>query len=61
MAFQQFIILHAKELENLLETPNLVDVKKVSLKSPFHFHAQEEMQIAKIFHFKLSQKFFLHL
>ncbi len=28
---------------------------------PFQFHAQEEMQVFKIFHFKLLKKFFLHL
>jgi hypothetical protein len=28
---------------------------------PFHFHAKEEMQVAKIFHFELSRKFFLYL
>jgi hypothetical protein len=28
---------------------------------PFHFHAKEELQVAKVFHFKLSKKFFLHL
>jgi hypothetical protein len=28
---------------------------------PFHFHAKEEMQIAKIVHFEFSKKFFFHL
>jgi hypothetical protein len=28
---------------------------------PFHFHAEEKMQIAKIFHIKFLRKFFLHL
>jgi hypothetical protein len=28
---------------------------------PFNFHAEEEMQITKIFHFELLIKFFLHL
>jgi hypothetical protein len=28
---------------------------------PFHLHAQEEMQISKVFHFKFLKKFFLHL
>jgi len=45
-----------KILKNLLEISNLVDVKKMSFTIPFHFHAQEKMQIVKIFHFKLSKK-----
>ncbi len=28
---------------------------------PFHFHAKEEMQVVKIFHFEFSREFFLHL
>ncbi len=28
---------------------------------PFPLHAKEEMQVAKIFHFELSRKFFLYL
>jgi hypothetical protein len=56
-----FAILHAKAFENLLEIPNLVDVKKTLCTIPFHFHAKEKMQIAKIFHFELSRKFFLRL
>ncbi len=28
---------------------------------PFHFHVKEEMQITKIFHFKILRKSFLHL
>jgi hypothetical protein len=47
--------------ENLFQIPNLVDVKKILCMIPFSFHAKEEMQIAKIFHFKFSRKFFLHL
>ncbi len=38
----------------------MVDVKKTMCTIAFHFHAKEEMQIAKIFHFKLLKKFFLH-
>ncbi len=49
-----------KASENLLEIPNLVDVKKMLCMIPFHFHAKEEMQVAKIFHFELSIKFFFH-
>ncbi len=56
-----FAILHAKTFKNFFEIPNLVDVKKTLSTVPFHFHAEEKMQIAKIFHFKLSRKFFLHL
>jgi hypothetical protein len=52
---------HAKVFENLLEIANLVDVKKTLCTIPFHFHAKEKMQITKIFHFKLSRKFFFHL
>ncbi len=48
-------------LKNLLEILNLVDVKKTLCTIPFHFHAKEEMQITKIFHFELLKKFFLHL
>ncbi len=47
--------------ENVLEIPNLVNVKKMLCTIPFHFHAKEEMQITKTFHFELSRKFFLHL
>jgi hypothetical protein len=39
----------------------LVDVKQTLCTIPFHFHAKEEMQVAKISHFELSRKFFLHL
>jgi len=56
-----FAIFHAKAFENLLEIPNLVHVRKTLCTIPLHFHAKEKMQIAKIFHFELSKKFFLHL
>jgi hypothetical protein len=56
-----FAIFHVKAFENLFEIPNLVDVKKMLCMIPFNFHAKEKIQIAKIFHFKLSKKFFLHL
>jgi hypothetical protein len=56
-----FAILHAKELKNLFKIPNLVDVEKKLCTIPFHFHVEGKMQITKIFHFKLSKKFFLHL
>ncbi len=56
-----FAILHTKTFENLLEISNLVDVKQTLCAIPFHFHAKEEMQVAKIFHFELSKKFFLYL
>jgi hypothetical protein len=46
--------------ENLLEIPNLVDVKMLFI-IPFHPHAQKEMQVYKIFHFELSTKLFLYL
>jgi hypothetical protein len=46
--------------ENLLEIPNLVDVKMLLI-IPFHLHAQKEMQVSKIFHFKLLKKLFLYL
>jgi hypothetical protein len=38
----------------------LVDVKRTLCMIPFHFHAKEKMQVAKIFHFELSKKFFFH-
>ncbi len=59
--FDGFAILHTKAFKNLLEISNLVDVKQTLCTIPFHFHAKEKMQIAKIFHFVLSRKFFLHL
>jgi hypothetical protein len=58
--FDGFAILHAKVLENFFEMPNLADVKKMLCTIPFHFHAKEEMQIAKIFHFEFLKNFFLH-
>jgi hypothetical protein len=48
-------------LENLFEIPNLVDVNKMLFTIPLHLHAQEKMQVFKIFHFELLKKFFLHL
>jgi hypothetical protein len=56
-----FAILDAKVFENLLEIPNLADVMKTLCTILFNFHAKEEIQIPKIFHFKLLRKFFLHL
>ncbi len=56
-----FTILHMKVFENLFEISNLVDVKPTLCTIPFHFHAKEEMQVSKIFHFKLSRKLFLYL
>jgi hypothetical protein len=56
-----FAILHAKIFENFLEISNLVDVKQTLCTIPFHFHVKEEMQVAKIFHFKLSRRFFFYL
>jgi len=50
-----------KAFENLLEISNLVDVKQKLCTIPFHLHAKEEMQVAKIFHFELLRKFFLCL
>ncbi len=45
----------------VFEIPTLVDINNTSHMIPFHYHAKEEMQIVKIFHFELLRKLFLHL
>ncbi len=52
-----FAILHAKVLENLLEIPNLVDVKKTLVMIPFHIDAKNKCESPRSFISNLQESY----